>query len=201
MELNQLKELMEAFSQSAYLECRLVTSEVSLELKRTDVHQGQEPAVGMTDVTGLSAAGQAGAAQMSGRNPMAGASPMPGGNPMAGASSMAGGSQMTGNHQAGAMVQAAGTAGSSGQTQDNGADWKVVKAPMAGTFYTSAKPGEEPYVTAGSRVSKGDTLGLLEAMKVISEITAPVSGTVQEVLLEDAQFAEYDMPLFRIRET
>ncbi|MBQ2626595.1 MAG: hypothetical protein IJG17_02350 [Eubacterium sp.] len=195
MELNQLKELMEAFSQSAYLECRLVTSEVSLELKRTDVHQGQEPSGGMTDVTGLSAAVQAGAAQMSGRNPMAGAAQMPGGNPMAG------GSQMTGNHQAGAMVQAAGTAGSSGQTQDNGADWKVVKAPMAGTFYTSAKPGEEPYVTAGSRVSKGDTLGLLEAMKVISEITAPVSGTVQEVLLEDAQFAEYDMPLFRIRET
>ncbi|MBQ9322197.1 MAG: hypothetical protein IJ239_07600, partial [Eubacterium sp.] len=60
MELNQLKELMETFSQSAYLECRLVTSEVSLELKRTDVHQGQEPAVGMTDVTGLSAAVQAG---------------------------------------------------------------------------------------------------------------------------------------------
>ena len=78
-------------------------------------------------------------------------------------------------------------------------DAAVVKAQMAGTFYTSAKPGEDPYVKEGSRVSKGDTLGLLEAMKVISEITAPVSGTVERVMLEDAAFAEFDAPLFRIR--
>ena len=74
----------------------------------------------------------------------------------------------------------------------------LVKASMAGTFYTAAKPGEAPYVTEGSRVSEGDTLGLLEAMKVISEITSPVSGTVKAVLVEDGAFAEYDTPLFRI---
>ena len=83
-------------------------------------------------------------------------------------------------------------------SDENQEDASVVKASMAGTFYTSAKPGDPPYVTEGTRVWKGDTLGLLEAMKVISEIPSPVSGTVQTVLMEDGAFAEFDAPLFRI---
>ena len=77
----------------------------------------------------------------------------------------------------------------------------VVRAAMAGTFYTSPKPGDPPYVSAGSAVRKGDTLGLLEAMKLMSEITAPEDGTVEEVLIGDAEFVEFETPLFHIRKT
>ena len=73
-----------------------------------------------------------------------------------------------------------------------------VKSPMVGTFYRAPEPGAEPYVKAGSRISAGQTLCIIEAMKIMNELEAEVSGTVREVLIEDAQPVEFGQVLFRV---
>lgn len=73
-----------------------------------------------------------------------------------------------------------------------------VKSPMVGTFYKAPEPGAEPYVKAGSRVSVGQTLCIIEAMKIMNELEAEVSGTVREVLAEDVQPVEFGQILFRV---
>jgi acetyl-CoA carboxylase biotin carboxyl carrier protein len=73
-----------------------------------------------------------------------------------------------------------------------------VKSPMVGTFYRAPEPGAEPYVKAGSRISTGQTLCIIEAMKIMNELEAEVSGTVREVLIEDAQPVEFGQILFRV---
>ncbi len=71
----------------------------------------------------------------------------------------------------------------------------TVKSPMVGTVFLSGEPGGTPFVTTGSRVEAGDTLLIVEAMKVMNPITAPKAGTVKQVLVQDAQPVEYDQPL------
>jgi acetyl-CoA carboxylase biotin carboxyl carrier protein len=73
-----------------------------------------------------------------------------------------------------------------------------VKSPMVGTFYGAPEPGAKPYVSVGSRVSKGEILCIIEAMKIMNEIESEVSGVVTEVLASDAQPVEYGQALFRI---
>ena len=71
----------------------------------------------------------------------------------------------------------------------------AVKSPMVGTVYLSADPGSAPFVSIGQAVSEGDTLVIVEAMKVMNPITATASGTVKAILVENAQPVEYDQPL------
>ena len=73
-----------------------------------------------------------------------------------------------------------------------------VKSPMVGTYYGAPEAGAKPYVSVGSRVSKGQTLCIIEAMKIMNEIESEVSGVVTEVLASDAQPVEYGQALFRI---
>jgi len=73
-----------------------------------------------------------------------------------------------------------------------------VKSPMVGTFYRAPEPGAEPYAKAGSRISAGQTLCIIEAMKIMNELEAEVSGTIREVLVEDAQPVEFGQVLFRV---
>ena len=73
-----------------------------------------------------------------------------------------------------------------------------VKSPMVGTFYGSSEPGAKPYVSVGTRVSKGQTLCIIEAMKIMNEIESEVTGVVTEVLAQDATPVEYGQALFRI---
>ena len=74
----------------------------------------------------------------------------------------------------------------------------ALKSPMVGTAYLSGEPGAKPFVSAGSKVAVGDTLLIVEAMKVMNPITATRAGTVREVLVVDAQPVEYDQPLMII---
>lgn len=74
----------------------------------------------------------------------------------------------------------------------------AVKAPLAGIFYRAGKPGDKPFVDTGSRVRKGDTLGLIEAMKMVNEIKSPVDGVITEMRAEDGKFAEYGSVLMVI---
>ena len=76
---------------------------------------------------------------------------------------------------------------------------EVVSAPLVGVFYAASAPEESPYVTAGAQVKKGDTLCLIEAMKMMSEVPAPADCVVEEVLAQDGEAVGVGAPLFRIR--
>jgi acetyl-CoA carboxylase biotin carboxyl carrier protein len=75
---------------------------------------------------------------------------------------------------------------------------KEIRSPMVGTFYAAPEPGAEPYVRVGQRVTVGQTVCIVEAMKIMNEIEAEVSGVVREVCVEDAQPVEYGQVLFRV---
>ena len=75
----------------------------------------------------------------------------------------------------------------------------AVRSPVVGTFYRAPAPGEDPYVQVGDAVSAGQTMCIVEAMKLMNEIVADVSGEVVEVLAENAGGVEYDQPLFYLR--
>ncbi len=75
---------------------------------------------------------------------------------------------------------------------------REVKSPMVGTFYKAPEPGAEPYVKVGSRVSPGQTVCIIEAMKIMNEIEAEVGGVVREVSVDDAQPVEFGQVLFRV---
>lgn len=86
-----------------------------------------------------------------------------------------------------------------GDEQDQVPEGELVLSPMVGTFFAASGPGAEPFVSLGQRVGVGDTLCIIEAMKMFNQIEADVSGTVVAILVENGQPVEYDQPLFVIR--
>ena len=76
---------------------------------------------------------------------------------------------------------------------------ELVRAPMVGTFYGASTPDADPFVRPGQQVSEGETLCIIEAMKMFNQIEAETSGTVVAVLVENGQPVEFDQPLFVIR--
>ena len=74
----------------------------------------------------------------------------------------------------------------------------IVTAPMVGTFYRSGTPGAPPFVEIGSSIKEGDTLCILEAMKLMNEIESDIAGTVKAILVENGQPVEFGQPLFVI---
>ena len=91
-------------------------------------------------------------------------------------------------------VRSDGAADSDG----DGASEHVVTAPMIGTFYAAPSPGAAPFIEAGDAVAVGQTIGIIEAMKIMNEITADRTGRVREILVGDAQPVEYGSPLVRL---
>lgn len=81
-------------------------------------------------------------------------------------------------------------------TEEN---FNIVKSPMVGTFYLKPSPDSEPYVQVGQKVKKGDTLCIIEAMKLMNEIESEFDGEIAEVLLKDGEMVEYGKPLFKIK--
>jgi len=90
------------------------------------------------------------------------------------------------------------TAESEGEAADEGG-LHMVRSPLVGIFYRAAAPGEDPFVEVGDRVAEGQTLCIVEAMKMMNEIPSDVAGEVVEILAANAKGVEYDQPLFRIR--
>ena len=78
-------------------------------------------------------------------------------------------------------------------------DAELVTAPMVGTYYAAASPDEAPFVKVGQKVNKGDVLCIIEAMKMMSEITAQYDGVVAEILAENGQAVGFGAPLLRLR--
>ncbi len=89
-------------------------------------------------------------------------------------------------------------AASTASSEDEKATGFQVTSPMVGTFYQAPSPGAEPFVTVGSKVKQGDTLCIIEAMKLLNEIESEVSGTVKEILVKNAEPVEFGQVLFVI---
>ncbi len=89
-------------------------------------------------------------------------------------------------------------AGTSSVDLDDEPEGHAVKAPMVGTFYRASSPGSEPFVEVGQTVKEGDTLCIIEAMKLLNEIEADASGVIKAVLVENGQPVEFGEPLFII---
>lgn len=77
---------------------------------------------------------------------------------------------------------------------------KEVKSPLVGTFYSAPSPGAAPYAKVGQKIEKGDVIGIIEAMKLMNEVTAPSTGIMSEILVEDESLVQYDQILFKIKE-
>ena len=75
---------------------------------------------------------------------------------------------------------------------------KEIRSPMVGTFYKAPEPGAEPYIKVGNRVTPGQTVCIIEAMKIMNEIEAEIAGAVREILVEDSQPVEFGQVLFRV---
>ena len=73
-----------------------------------------------------------------------------------------------------------------------------IKSPMVGTFYARPEPGAEPYVRVGNRIAPGQTLCIIEAMKIMNPLDAEIAGVIREVCVEDAQPVEFGHVLFRV---
>jgi acetyl-CoA carboxylase biotin carboxyl carrier protein len=94
-------------------------------------------------------------------------------------------------------VNAATPANASTNANDE-SRYKIVTSPMIGTFYRSANPGSPYFVNVGDKVTAGQTVCIVEAMKLFNEIESEISGTVVKILVENASPVEYDQPLFLI---
>jgi acetyl-CoA carboxylase biotin carboxyl carrier protein len=75
---------------------------------------------------------------------------------------------------------------------------KEIKSPMVGTYYKAPEPGADPYVKVGNRVTSGQTVCIIEAMKIMNEIEAEIAGVIREICVEDAQPVEFGQVLFRV---
>lgn len=92
-----------------------------------------------------------------------------------------------------------GSEPSAEEKKESSPDGEVVKSPIVGTFYESPSPDSDPFVKVGDKVNKGDTLCIIEAMKIMNEIDAEFSGTVEKIIVNDGQPVEFDQPLFIIK--
>ena len=85
------------------------------------------------------------------------------------------------------------------RTQEAPPEGTVIRAPLVGTFYAASAPGAAPFAPVGTAVKKGQTVCILEAMKMMSEVPAPADGVIAEVLAADGELVGFDQPLFRLK--
>ena len=83
-------------------------------------------------------------------------------------------------------------------TAENQTSDQSIVSPMVGTFYSAPSPTAKPFVTIGQKINQGDTVGIIEAMKIMNQIEADQSGTVTEILIKDGEAVEFGQPLIVI---
>ncbi|WP_369281994.1 acetyl-CoA carboxylase biotin carboxyl carrier protein subunit [Oscillibacter sp. GMB15532] len=99
-----------------------------------------------------------------------------------------------------ATPDAAAAPASPAMSAPNPQEGPVIRAPLVGTFYAAPAPDRPPLVNSGDRVSKGQTVCLIEAMKMMSEVTAPCDCVIEEALVKNGDLLGFDAPIFRYRE-
>ena len=78
-------------------------------------------------------------------------------------------------------------------------DGETINSPMVGTFYRSASPDSKPFIEKGQKINKGDTVCILEAMKMMNQVTAESNGTIVDILVDDGEPVEFGQPLFVVK--
>lgn len=180
MDLRKLKTLIDLVAESNIAELEITEGEGKVRIVKAGVAQ---------PITALTASGQA-------MSPGHGLMPTAT-QPMASHPANAAGQGSAAFSGEGLGVQAAGSGGSAAPT-DRQATGEAVCSPMVGTFYRASSPGAAPYVSVGDTVSEGQTLCVIEAMKLMNEIPADRAGTVKAILVENGQPVEFGQPLFEI---
>jgi len=115
-----------------------------------------------------------------------------------GSPAQGGATHVTGAHPGGASGGSAAAAGGAGEARGH-EDLHLVKSPIVGTYYESPSPGSEAFVKVGSHVDAGQTLCIVEAMKLMNEIESDATGEVVRIFVENGQPVEYGQPLFGVR--
>lgn len=95
-------------------------------------------------------------------------------------------------------VEFSGAVPSAGEKSSNQTEGNVIKSPLVGTFYSAPEPEAEPFVKVGDRVTKGQVLGIVEAMKLMNEIESDYEGIVKQILVSNEDVIEFGQPLFVI---
>ncbi len=85
------------------------------------------------------------------------------------------------------------------ETKDENENYKIIKSPMVGTFYASSAPDKDPFVKVGDKISKGQVVCIVEAMKLMNEIESEFDGEIVEICVKNEDVVEYGMPLFKIK--
>lgn len=96
-------------------------------------------------------------------------------------------------------TQAVSAAAPEASPEEQMPEGELVRSPMVGTFYDAPNPGAEPFASLGQQIKEGDTMCIIEAMKMFNQIEAEVSGTVVAILVENGHPVEFDEPLFVLR--
>ncbi|MBS64292.1 acetyl-CoA carboxylase biotin carboxyl carrier protein [Salinisphaera sp.] len=97
------------------------------------------------------------------------------------------------------IAASAGSEAGSAEEEDDTPEGHIVRSPMVGTFYRAPAPDAKPFVDVGDKIGPTDTLCIIEAMKMLNQIEAEVSGEVSAVLVENGQPVEFDQPLFVVK--
>ena len=190
LEVTDIKELLAQFDESGISELKLESEDVKLVLKKE----------------GKAGCGAGTSAQRAPvwPGPMGSPYPVPGQQnasfawPTPGSTGPMSGAPYTGVGTAPAAEAEPAPQAETEAEEERKTSASAVTAPLAGIFYRAPKPGEDPFVEVGSKVKKGDTVGLIEAMKIINEIPAPCDGTVTDILIEDGEFAQFGAELLSI---
>ncbi|WP_372636863.1 acetyl-CoA carboxylase biotin carboxyl carrier protein [Fodinibius sp.] len=106
--------------------------------------------------------------------------------------------QPAGGQQPAPQQPAAGKKEGGDEEESDETSGEVVKSPIVGTFYRSPSPDDDPFVKVGDQVEEGQTICIVEAMKIMNEIESDYSGEIKKILVDDAEPVEYDQPLFII---
>ena len=207
MELSKIQELLRLVAESGVSEVEIEEEDFKLTIRQNSPQVVMQP-------TGSPAQMQYGAPQP--QQPMAPQayappqgqpSQQPSGTPQQSAASASGTPQTAneasqdGTSEASAPAQnAAENETAEADETEAAAEEYVVKAPIVGTFYRAPSPDADSFVEAGDSVKEGDVLCIIEAMKLMNEIECETSGTVTEILVEDAEPVEFDQPLFVLDE-
>ncbi len=96
-------------------------------------------------------------------------------------------------------VNSSATPSNAPVAKDAGSNLYELKSPMVGTFYASSSPDSDPFVKAGDKINKGETVGIVEAMKLMNELPADVSGEIVEICVQNAEAVSYGQVIMKIR--
>jgi len=196
MDLAKIQELLKIVSESGVAEVEIEEDDFKLTIRQNAPTVMMQPA---SPSFNMPYAPSYGMPQQSAGYPGQAPQQQPAGAPQTPPQQQQPASAPSNNASTSAATEAA-TESTTDETSEaaTGADEHVVKAELVGTFYRAPSPDADPFVEVGDRVSKGDVLCIIEAMKIMNEIECDTSGVVKKILVENAEPVEFDQPLFVI---